>query len=184
MPMPVDLVSTEIEGVLEVYTRQFNDERGFFSEAYSKRMWSEAGFTETFVQDCLSKSAKGVLRGMHYQLAPHGMGKLVRVITGAIFDVGIDLRRESRTFGKWVGRELTGENHMALYFPPSFAHGFVALADDTLVYYKCTSIHAPEAERAILYNDPDVAIDWPLEPAIISQKDKDAPRFKDAEYNF
>ncbi|MFO7974568.1 MAG: dTDP-4-dehydrorhamnose 3,5-epimerase [Candidatus Hydrogenedentota bacterium] len=184
MPMPVDFTPTEIEGVLEVHTKRFSDERGFFSEAYSQKIWSEAGFTELFVQDCLSKSAKGVLRGMHYQLAPHGMGKLVRVISGAIFDVGIDLRRESPTFGKWVGRELTADNNVALYFPPSFAHGFVALANDTLVYYKCTNIHTPEAERAIFYEDPDVGIDWPLQPSIVSQKDKEAPLFQEAEYNF
>ncbi len=184
MPMPVDLIPTAIEGVLEVRTKRFNDERGFFSEAYSRKVWSEAGFNETFVQDCQSKSAKGVLRGMHYQLAPHGMGKLVRVISGKIFDVGIDLRRKSPTFGKWIGRELSAENNLALYFPPSFAHGFVALEDDSLVYYKCTSIHVPEAERAICYDDPDVGIDWPVAPMIISQKDKAAPRFQQAEYNF
>lgn len=183
MPMPVDLTPTEIGGVLEVRTKRFHDERGFFSEAYSEKVWAESGFNEIFVQDCLSKSAKGVLRGMHYQLAPHGMGKLVRVISGAIFDVGVDLRRESSTFGQWVGRELSADNGLALYFPPAFAHGFVALTDDALVYYKCTAMHTPESERAIHFADPEIGIEWPMQPTIISQKDKDAPPLAQAEIN-
>jgi len=114
MPMPVEISTTEIEGVLVIKTGIFRDERGFFSETYSKNVWAEAGFNEDFVQDNLSKSAKGTLRGMHYQLAAHGMGKLVRAVTGAVFDVAVDLRRGSPTFGKWVGRELSAENGLSL----------------------------------------------------------------------
>jgi dTDP-4-dehydrorhamnose 3,5-epimerase len=112
------------------------------------------------------------------------MGKLVRVIRGSIFDVGVDLRRGSPTFGRWLGRELSSENGLALYFPPGFAHGFLALEDNTYVYYKCTNVHVPEAERALSYQDPSVGIVWPIEPTIISNKDAAAPFLDEAEYNF
>ena len=184
MPMKVTLTPTDIDGVLVAETGVFRDDRGYFSESYSKAMWAEAGFHETFVQDNISKSAKGVLRGMHYQLNPHGMGKLVRVVSGAVFDVAVDLRKGSPTFGKWVGRELSGTNCLALWVPVGFAHGFVALEDDTYVHYKCSGMHTPEAERSLSYKDPDVGIEWPLEPTIISDKDKDAPLLNDAETNF
>jgi len=184
MPMPVTFAPTEIDGVLEVHTRRAGDDRGFFSETYSQQMWAEAGFRTQFAQDCMSLSAKGTLRGMHFQLEPHGMGKYVRVIRGRIFDVGVDLRHGSPTYGTWVGRELSADNNLALYFPVGFAHGFVALEDDTLVYYKCTSIHAPEAERALRYDDPVVGIAWPLAPTIVSPKDMEAPSLKEVETNF
>ena len=147
-------------------------------------MWEEAGFLETFVQDNLSKSSRGTLRGMHYQLDPHGMGKLVRCVQGAVVDVAVDLRAGSPTYSKWVGRELSGSNHLSLWVPVGFAHGFVALEDDTLVHYKCTGMHEPDAERAVSYKDPTIAIEWPLEPSVITQKDEDAPLLADAEANF
>jgi len=184
MPMPVEFVETEIEGVLEVKVGRIGDDRGFFSEAYSDLTWREQGFNETFLQDSMSMSAKGTLRGMHYQIEPAGMGKLVRVITGSIFDVGVDLRKGSPTFGKWVGRTLTAENGVALWFPIGFAHGFVALEDRTIVYYKCTNVHTPEAERALSYKDPTVAIEWPVQATNISPKDAEAPCLADAECNF
>jgi dTDP-4-dehydrorhamnose 3,5-epimerase len=184
MPMPVTIKETEIAGVLEVHTGVFEDDRGFFSESHSAKMWEEAGFLETFVQDNLSKSSRGTLRGMHYQLDPHGMGKLVRCVQGAVFDVAVDLRAGSPTYSKWVGRELSGSNHLSLWVPVGFAHGFVALEDDTLVHYKCTGMHAPDAERAVSYKDPTIAIEWPLEPSVITQKDEDAPLLADAEANF
>ncbi len=184
MPMPIKMTPTEFPGVLLIETGCFFDERGFFSETYSKPVWDAAGFTENFLQDNLSLSRRGTVRGMHYQLEPHGMGKLVRVISGAIFDVGIDLRRNSPTFGTWYGRELNDDNKLALWFPAGFAHGFVALADDTLVHYKCNAAHAPQAERAIRYDDPDLAIAWPVKPTIVSKKDAAAPLFKEAEFNF
>ena len=145
MPMPVKIRTTDFPGVLLIETGCFFDDRGFFSETYSKAVWQDAGFREDLVQDNLSLSKKGTLRGMHYQLEPHGMGKLVRALTGAVFDVGIDLRDGSPTFGKWFGQELNAANKLALWFPAGFAHGFVALADDTLVHYKCNAMHAPES---------------------------------------
>ncbi len=182
--MPVTITGTEIADVLEIQTGSFSDDRGSFAETYSRPVWQAQGFAEQFVQDNVSVSKGGNLRGMHYQLLPHGMGKLVRVLQGEIFDVGIDLRKDSETFGKWVGRTLNAENRLALYFPPGFAHGFVALRDDTIVYYKCTSAHCPEAERAVSYQDPEVGIAWPMTPRIISAKDAAAPRLAEAEHNF
>ena len=184
MPMPATFAETEIPGVLVVETGIFRDHRGFFTETYSKKVWEDAGFKESFVQDNLSLSAKGTLRGMHYQLNPHGMGKLVRVVSGSVFDVAVDLRTGSPAFGKWVGRTLSAENGLALWIPIGFAHGFVALENHTLVSYKCTGMHTPQAERSLLYDDADVRIAWPLEPTIISTKDAAAPSLREAEYNF
>jgi len=183
-PKLVEFIPTEIENVLIVKPHVFGDDRGFLTETYSERNWALEGFRASFVQDNLSLSSKGTLRGMHYQLEPHAMGKLVRAVTGAVFDVGVDLRRGSPTFGRWVGRTLRAEDHAALWLPPGFAHGFVALEDHTLVYYKCTEFYTPEAEASLAYNDPDVGIEWPIEPTSISRKDLGAPRLKDAKYNF
>lgn len=184
MPMPVKITPTEIDGVLAVQTGVARDHRGFFSETYSKEMFAAAGFGETFVQDNLSESKKGTLRGLHYQLEPKGMGKFVRVIRGAVFDVAVDLRRGSPSFGKWVGRTLSAENGLCLWVPVGFAHGFLALADETLVLYKCTAIHAPEAERAVNYADPAIGILWPAAPTLVTDKDAGAPLLEGAEYNF
>lgn len=184
MPMPVEFRKTEIDGILEVVTKAFSDDRGFFSEVYSRAIWANGGFREEFVQDNLSLSRKGTLRGLHYQIEPHGMGKLVRTITGSVYDVAVDLRRGSPTFGKWVGRELSGANGLALWIPAGFAHGFVALEDNSLVLYKCTEMHVPESERSVSYKDPAIGIAWPMEPCVISAKDAQAPVLADAEYNF
>lgn len=184
MPVSAKLVATEIPDVLVVETPVFSDNRGFLLEAYSERAWKEAGVHEKFVQDNLSLSAKGTLRGMHYQINPHGMGKLVRVISGSIFDVAVDLREGSPTFGKWVGRTLSDENRLALWLPVGFAHGFVALEDDTYVWYKCTELYTPEAERSLSHADPEVGIEWPVKPTLISDKDAAAPSLREAEYNF
>lgn len=182
--MPVKIVKTEIPDVLVVETGAVHDDRGFFSETYSSKMFEAAGFRETFLQDNLSGSKRGTLRGLHYQLEPHGMGKLVRVMAGSIFDVAVDLRRGSPTFAKWVGRNLTAENRHCLWIPTGFAHGFIALTDGALVHYKCTTIHTPEAERAIHYADPTIGIDWPIEPTLVAPKDAAAPPFERAEHNF
>ena len=182
--MSVLITRTEIDGLLVAETKIFGDERGFFYEAFSQKTWGAAGFSETFVQDNLSKSAKGTLRGLHYQVEPHGMGKLVRVLRGAIWDVAVDLRRGSPTFAKWMGHTLTGENGLALWVPVGFAHGFISLEDDTLVYYKCTNTYTPEAERSVLYCDPAIGIEWPIEPTSVSKKDTAAPLLDKAEYNF
>ena len=184
MPMPVRFETTDLEGVLLAHTGIFRDARGYFSESYSSPMWAEQGFTESFVQDNLSLSCKGTLRGMHYQIEPHGMGKLVRVVQGSVYDVLVDLRRGSPTCGQWRGFELSDANALTLWVPVGFAHGFVALEDGTLVHYKCTSIHTPEAERSLSYKCPHVGIRWPLEPTVISPKDAAAPGIEEAEYNF
>lgn len=184
MPMQVVFEKTEIDAVQVVMTGVVRDERGSFSESYSRRMWREAGFHEVFVQDNLSRSCKGTLRGMHYQLNPHGMGKLVRVVHGAAFDVAVDLRSGSPSFGRWVGRHLSAENALSLWIPVGFAHGFLSLEDDTLVHYKCTSMHTPEAERSLHHADPKMGIEWPIEPSVVSAKDLAAPVLEQAEINF
>lgn len=184
MPMPVKVSPTEIPDVLVVETGIAKDDRGFFSESYSAPMFAAAGLREPFLQDNLSSSKKGTIRGLHYQIEPKAMGKLVRALRGSIFDVAVDIRRGSPWFGKWVGRTLTAENRLSLWVPVGFAHGFVALEDDTLVLYKCTTIHAPETERAIHHSDPTLAVAWPLPPSMVSPKDAQAPSFAEAEYNF
>jgi dTDP-4-dehydrorhamnose 3,5-epimerase len=184
MPLLPEIAETELSGAYDIASRVFPDDRGLFLESWSAATWPEAGLGVTFRQDNISVSKKGVLRGMHYQIEPHGMGKLIRVISGAVFDVGVDLRKGSPTFGRWIGRELRANDGRALYLPPSFAHGFLALEDDTTVYYKCTTTYAPEAERAFVWNDPVVGIAWPMEPTTISDKDRAAPAFEDAEHNF
>ena len=182
--MPVKITPLEIPDVLVLEMGLIRDERGFFSEVYSAKVLESHGFHARFVQDNVSSSKKGTLRGLHYQLEPHGMGKLVRVLSGAAFDVAVDLRRGSPTFGRWVGRILTVENKEALWIPSGFAHGFLALEDSTLLLYKCTATHTPEAERAINYADPEIGIAWPIQPTLIAPKDVAAPPLGRAEYNF
>lgn len=184
MSLPPEIRETEIPAVLEIHSPVFSDARGFFSESYNQDTWLAAGFRETFVQDNISLSSRGVLRGLHYQLNPHGMGKLVRAITGAVYDVAVDLRRSSPTFGRWVARTLAAETPVWLWIPVGFAHGFVALRDDTRVYYKCTGPYQGTAERAIRHDDPDLNIAWPIPVEIISEKDANAPLFQDSEHNF
>ncbi len=178
--MSVLFTPTEIPAVMLVESSVYADERGFFTETHNVKTWAEEGFHETFVQDNLSLSAKGTLRGMHYQIAPHGMGKLVRAVRGSVFDVAVDLRKNAPTFGKWVGRTLSEENGAALWVPVGFAHGFLALEDDSLVYYKCTGVHTPAAERSLVYSDAAVGIAWPFAPTRVTQKDMAAPLLKDA----
>jgi len=167
-----------------VKTKVFGDSRGYFAEAFSQRDWQAAGIEPRFVQDNLSCSARGTLRGMHYQIRPNTMGKFVRAVRGALFDVAVDLRSDSPTFGNWVGYELSAENACGLWIPAGFAHGFLALEDDTVAYYKCDEFYTPAAERSLHYADPQVGIEWPFEPSIVSDKDAAAPGLTDAEYNF
>lgn len=184
MARKLTFTPTEIEDVLTVEGPLFEDDRGYFCEVYNRKAWAAEGFEHRFVQDNMSQSRRGTLRGLHYQLEPHGMGKYVRVLRGSVFDVAVDLRQGSPAFGKWVGRTLSAANGMGLWIPSGFAHGFLAIEDETVVLYKCTSTYEPSAERAIAYNDPDLAIAWPETPSVISPKDADAPLFRDAEYNF
>ena len=176
-----------LAGLLIIEPKVFSDDRGFFMEYYNKDGYAENGFSETFIQDNHSRSAKGVVRGMHYQINPHPMGKLVKVVRGKIFDAGLDIRKGSPTFGKWHGEVLSGENHKMLYLPPGFAHGFLCLEDNTEVVYKCSGMFDGSCERAILWNDPAVGIKWPLnevKEVVVSEKDQKNPPLKAAETNF
>jgi dTDP-4-dehydrorhamnose 3,5-epimerase len=184
MAQKLTFTKTEIEDVLEVSGPIFEDDRGFFCEIHNQRAWAEAGFEHRFVQDNMSMSRRGTLRGMHYQIDPHAMGKYICVLRGSIFDVAVDLRRGADTFGQWVGRTLSGANHVGMWIPAGFAHGFVALEDETLVYYKCTNTYHPASERSVAYNDPAIGIEWPIPPTVITPKDAQAPLLKDADYNF
>jgi dTDP-4-dehydrorhamnose 3,5-epimerase len=174
---------TDLAQVLVLTPRFFKDERGFFTESYNKRAFAEAAGSDVeFVQDNHSRSSRGVLRGLHYQLPPNAQAKLVRVASGAIFDVAVDLRRSSPTFGKWAGVELSAENHRQLWIPEGFAHGFLTLSDSADVLYKTTAYYSPADEGSLAWDDPDVRIEWPLttEP-LLSDKDRAAPRLAEAE---
>ena len=169
-----------IPDVLLLTPRVFEDERGFFYESFNQKVFDEAvGRKVTFVQDNHSKSAKGVLRGLHYQLPPKAQGKLVRVVRGAVFDVAVDIRRESPTFGKWVGAELSEENRAQLWIPEGFAHGFLALREGTEVLYKATEFYAVELERSLRWDDPAVSIEWPSRNVLLSAKDARAGALND-----
>ena len=177
------LIDTPLPEVKLIEPDIFGDARGFFVESWNRRRFAALGLDLDFVQDNHSRSAKGVLRGLHYQLA-NPQGKLVRVARGAVFDVAVDLRRSSPHFGRWVGYELSDENGRMLWVPPGFAHGFLTLSDVADFQYKCTAFYAPEDERAIAWNDPDIGIAWPLgkgETPLLSGKDAKAAAFKDAE---
>jgi dTDP-4-dehydrorhamnose 3,5-epimerase len=152
----------------------FRDDRGFFLESFNEAAFAAAGLPTRFVQDNHSRSKKGVLRGLHYQLR-HPQGKLVRVVRGKIFDVAVDIRRESTTFGKWVGVTLDDRQMSALWIPPGFAHGFCALSDGVDVTYKCTDFYSPADERGVLWNDPLLKIDWPIRSPIVNSKDQSYP---------
>ncbi|MFZ2990837.1 dTDP-4-dehydrorhamnose 3,5-epimerase [Ideonella sp.] len=158
----MNVVRTEIADVLIFEPRVFGDARGFFFESFNQKVFDEAtGGGHAFVQDNHSRSAKGVLRGLHFQKPPHAQGKLVRVSAGAVFDVAVDIRRDSPTFGRWVGVELNADNHRQLWIPPGLAHGFLVLSETADFLYKTTDYYAPQAEGAIRWDDPDLAIAWP-----------------------
>lgn len=176
------VVDTDLPEVKLIEPAVHGDDRGFFLEAWNARTFAEAGIDAEFVQDNHSRSARGVLRGLHYQLI-RPQGKLVRVVSGRAFDVAVDLRRSSPRFGRWVGFELSAANKRMLWVPPGFAHGFLALEDGTDFLYKCTDFYAPEHDRSILWSDPAIGIDWPLdgrEPAL-APKDAAAPPLAQAE---
>lgn len=167
--------ATELQGLLLIEPRVFGDERGFFFESYNEKVFNEAtGTSPRFVQDNHSKSVKGVLRGLHYQLPPRAQGKLVRVVQGEVFDVAIDIRKDSPTYGQWVGEVLSADNNKQLWIPPGFAHGFLTLSDTAEFLYKTTDTWSPEHERAILWNDPTLNIEWPLNGMVPTLAAKDA----------
>lgn len=166
-------IDTEIDGVYIIEPTVFGDNRGYFMETYSKPDFAELGIKEEFVQDNQSKSKKGVLRGLHFQIE-NTQGKLVRVIKGKVFDVAVDLRRDSKTFGKWVGVELSEENKRMFYVPPYFAHGFLVLSDEAEFTYKCTDVYNHSAESGIIYNDKNIGIVWPEIDCEILTSEKDS----------
>lgn len=176
------VIKTGIPDILIIEPKVFGDERGFFFESYNERKWREAtGLDAKFVQDNHSGSAKGVLRGLHYQVK-QAQGKLVRVVSGEVFDVVVDIRRSSPTFGRWVGVNLSAENKRQLWMPGGFAHGFLVLSDFAEFLYKATAYYAPEHERCIIWNDPELAIGWPLDGApVLSAKDSGGLPLRDAE---
>lgn len=180
----MDIEETAIPDVKIVRPRVFGDARGFFLEAWNERAFARAGLDIRFVQDNQSRSTKGTLRGLHYQL-PNAQGKLVRAAVGTVFDVAVDLRRRSKTFGEWVGITLSDKNHEMLWVPPGFAHGFLVLSESADFHYKCTDFYAPESERTIRWDDPEIGIDWPLQPEIsplLSAKDCAGAAFRSADY--
>ena len=177
----MEKIATQLEGVLLLKPRVFGDERGFFLESYNQRSFADLGLTATFVQDNHSYSSRNVVRGLHYQIR-QAQGKLIRVVQGEILDVVVDLRKSSPSFGRWQGVGLSGENKHMLWIPPGFAHGFRVASQDVHVLYKATDYYAPEWERTLAWNDPELKIDWQLAgDAIVSAKDQSGILFRDAE---
>jgi dTDP-4-dehydrorhamnose 3,5-epimerase len=182
----MEIIKTPIRDLVVIKNRVFDDSRGFFLESYNKKRLSENGINIDFCQDNLSQSSYGVVRGLHYQLNPHSQSKLVSVIVGKVYDVAVDIRQGSPTFGQWYGIELSEENKLQFLIPQGFAHGFSVLSDTAIFSYKCDNFYDPTLERGIMYNDPALNIDWkiPQELAIISDKDRKNPELEHAELNF
>jgi len=176
------VLETDIPDVKIIEPAVFGDDRGFFYESYNEKYYDEAGIKGTFVQDNHSRSIKGVLRGLHFQVN-HPQGKLVRITNGEVFDVAVDIRRGSPYFGKWVGVILSSENHRQLWVPPGFAHGFCVLSEQVDFQYKCTDYYYPEDEGSVIWNDPDIGIEWPIEHPVLSEKDAMAKPLKEIPEN-
>jgi dTDP-4-dehydrorhamnose 3,5-epimerase len=174
----MNVVETNLPGVLIVEPDVFGDERGFFMETWNGKRYEEAGLPGRFVQDNLSYSARGVLRGLHFQ-NPQPQGKLVSVLRGEVFDVAVDIRVGSPTFGEWTGVTLSAENKRQFYVPPDFAHGFLVTGEDALFFYKCTDYYAPSAEGIVLWNDPEIGIEWPTDAPTLSERDGKAPPLRE-----
>ncbi|MFW6112381.1 MAG: dTDP-4-dehydrorhamnose 3,5-epimerase [Chloroflexota bacterium] len=182
--MPFNFKNLEIPEVILVEPRVFGDERGFFMETYKAPDFEAAGIKADFPQDNHSRSTKGVLRGLHYQNPPYAQGKLVRAVRGEIFDVAVDIRKGSPTYGRWVSAVLSEENKNMLYVPEGFAHGFCTLSDIAEVMYKATNVYSPESEAGIIWNDDEVNIQWPVQEPVLSDKDQQWPRLRDADNKF
>jgi dTDP-4-dehydrorhamnose 3,5-epimerase len=168
----------ELQGLLILEPKVFGDARGFFMETWNQRRYREAGLELDFVQDNISVSGKGTLRGLHFQ-NPSAQGKLVSVLEGEVFDVAVDLRQSSPTFGRWHGLNLSSENKLQFFVPPGFAHGFLVLSETAMFHYKCTEFYSPKDEMAVRWDDPEVGIRWPLQKPILSEKDAKAPRLRE-----
>lgn len=181
----MNVTPTALPEVLIIEPRVFGDARGFFTESWNEQTFNKAvGHEVRFVQDNHSRSARGVLRGLHFQLPPHTQGKLVRVVSGAVFDVAVDMRRSSANFGRWVGVELSADNHRQLWVPPGFAHGFLVLSETADFLYKTTDFYAPQAEGCVRWDDPKIGIQWPetgVAP-VLAEKDAKAPLLADAKH--
>ena len=179
--MPFEFLRLKIPEVILVTPQIYFDDRGFFLESYKASEFKDNGIPDSFVQDNHSKSSRGVLRGLHYQLPPFAQGKLVRCIRGEIFDVAVDIRKKSPNFGKWIGVILNKENHQMLYIPPGFAHGFYTMQDDTEIMYKVTAEYSKDCDRGIVWSDSKINIEWPDEEVVLSSKDRKLPKLADAE---
>lgn len=175
--MPFEATFPDIKGLVVIKPRRFGDDRGWFMETYKTTSFAKFGIQERFVQDNLSLSALGTLRGLHFQVEPHAQGKLVTVVTGAVFDVAVDLRPDSPTMGEWFGIEINHYEPCLFYIPPGFAHGFCALEDNTRFAYKCTAEYQKNCERGIRFDDADLAINWPVADLVVSEKDRVLPTF-------
>ena len=179
--MPFTFKKLELSGLVLIQPQIFNDERGFFAETFKESEFLKQGINLSFKQDDLTLSKKNVLRGLHYQVGPKAQGQMVQVIKGKIWDVAVDIREKSPTFKQWVSVELNEENHCGLYMPPGIAHGFVVLSEEACLYYKCSAEYDPSVERGIRWDDPELAIEWPIIDPIVSGKDAALPLLKDAE---
>jgi dTDP-4-dehydrorhamnose 3,5-epimerase len=175
----MEIVKTKIPDLYIVKPKVFEDSRGYFFESYNKESFLRNGIDQNFVQDNESKSSMGVLRGLHFQKPPFAQGKLVRVMRGSVLDVAVDLRKNSPTYGEWASVELNHDNKWMYWIPPGFAHGFATLEENTVFFYKCTNVYSKESEGSILWNDPDLNINWEVQSPILSEKDKTGPLFKD-----
>lgn len=175
----MEITESYLKGLFVIKPKVFADARGYFFESYSNMVFENAGLKLNFVQDNQSLSQKGVLRGLHFQNPPHAQGKLVRVITGAVYDVAVDIRKNSPTYGKYFGLELTEENKWMMYIPEGFAHGFVTLRDNTIFSYKCTNYYNKPSEGCLLWNDPAIGINWNVNEPLLSDKDKEGQLLKD-----
>jgi dTDP-4-dehydrorhamnose 3,5-epimerase len=182
--MPFSFQPAVLPDIIIIETQLFRDDRGFFSESYKQNDFLKAGISETFVQDNFSFSVQGVLRGLHYQKTPYAQAKLVFVSKGEVFDVAVDIRKQSSTYGQWVGITLSGENGRMLYIPAGFAHGFFVLSGEAYVTYKVTSEYSPALDRGIIWNDPDIDIAWPAPNPLLSPKDAQLPRLREADNDF
>ena len=182
----MEVIKTEIDGVVIIEPRIFKDDRGYFYESFSQREFEEKVCRTTFVQDNQSKSSYGVVRGLHFQKPPYSQSKLVRCIKGAVLDVAVDIRKGSPTFGKYVAVELTEDNHRQFFVPRGFAHGFAVLSEEAVFQYKCDNFYNKESEGSVAWNDPQLAIDWkiPADKVLLSEKDKQSKNIADAEYLF
>jgi dTDP-4-dehydrorhamnose 3,5-epimerase len=182
--MPFIFQRLAIPELILIEPRRFEDRRGFFLETYKYSDFAQNGITEHFVQHNYSHSTRSVLRGLHYQRSPHAQGKLVQCIKGKIFDVAVDIRKGSPTFMRWISAELSEGNNCMFYIPPGFAHGFLVLSDIADVIYKCTGEYSPADDRGIIWNDPDILIQWPIPDPILSEKDASHPLLRDTDNNF